>query len=881
MMTPARLSIPTRLLTLTAIPMLALLLLAVGGCGPGGDNTLSIPTRIGGIVKIPAGSTPLAKPTLLSRLADWMVPKVSALTGMESAGGGVVVRLYAMDASGNQVGPVLNQAITDDGGNYVMTIPSWDLANPSQPWVVAVGSAANGTLMRRLVDDNIDVELGRDIDPASEAAVRMLIEEAANIPISEVRANEFELMNAQVAAAADAVSGQAIDEVSALALQAARESEGVQRTLLALTKTAGNTRPLARAGRDIPMVTGATLTREAGAEDQDGDAFTSFRWTVDVAPATSTIPTEASNQRAVTFSPDVDGIYRLKLIVTDSRGATSPPDFATIIATTPPAQLTTNTAVDGEGRLASGTTYLVYTSAVLHPTTNQSFTDVKLQQIQPPFVGSDAFAYFVTDGNNNYGIGRVSVAVGTFTNRPPVVTDEFLSTPINTQIVTPAVLTNDIDPDGDPLSVTGSLLSATGATVLDNGNGTFTYFPPPGFSGVDAFSYQVSDGRSGVAIGVVTITVGTPTGSAPSLADESIVTIPNQPVGTPTLLANDTDADNDPLSLVRIDLTTIQGGTVSNNGNGTLTYAPPAVPETLIRNPGATRDILMASTSETHPAVSSDGTMLVYTTDMDHFNIGTGGSDFDVVAAVIDFDPVTGVFNGQRLWVSDADPDPLRHLNVHDTQPDVQCASFFDCTVIWVTDDGLQPSQLRRARIRNPGTGFVVDVPTPVFADTTDQFSPRMSLDANWVVFVARDNAAGGNDLELFRFDLTDPLATPQKLTDNTVDDDQPAVDRFGDVVVFHRNSEIWLTHTDGSGEVLLSGTQLVAAHPSVTADGTLIAFTANTALGTDLFSVHSDGSNLTQITDDGTVSQPWIADNGSRILFRSARDGDHDFFLR
>jgi hypothetical protein len=63
------------------------------------------------------------------------------------------------------------------------------------------------------------------------------------------------------------------------------------------------------------------------------------------------------------------------------------------------------------------------------------------------------------------------------------------------------VLTNDFDPDG-PETFTATLESATaGAIVTVNPDGTFTYVPPPGFTGVDSFTYRAtgSDSQSDTA----------------------------------------------------------------------------------------------------------------------------------------------------------------------------------------------------------------------------------------------------------------------------------------------------------------------------------------------------------------------------------------------
>ena len=118
-------------------------------------------------------------------------------------------------------------------------------------------------------------------------------------------------------------------------------------------------------------------------------------------------------------------------------------------------------------------------------------------------------------------------------------------------------------------------------------------------------------------------------------------------------------------------------------------------------------------------------------------------------------------------------------------------------------------------------------------------------------------------------------------LTDNQVDDEQPEPDLDASVIVFRRANVVYALHTDGSPLVQLSPNLLRGNHPSIAANGTLVAFVGETDLGTDLFSVRLDGSGLTQLTTDGTVSQPKVAYDGSRILFRSARDGDHDFYLR
>ena len=70
------------------------------------------------------------------------------------------------------------------------------------------------------------------------------------------------------------------------------------------------------------------------------------------------------------------------------------------------------------------------------------------------------------------------------------------------------VLANDIDPDGDPMTVTGSSSSSVeGGTVGCTANGECTYTEPGGPCGyADSFTYTVSDGSSS-ADGTVNVTV--------------------------------------------------------------------------------------------------------------------------------------------------------------------------------------------------------------------------------------------------------------------------------------------------------------------------------------------------------------------------------------
>jgi hypothetical protein len=74
--------------------------------------------------------------------------------------------------------------------------------------------------------------------------------------------------------------------------------------------------------------------------------------------------------------------------------------------------------------------------------------------------------------------------------------------------VTIAVLANDTDPDGDPLTLTGVTQGKHGTVVL--ARGMVTYTPEANFTGTDDFTYTVSDGHD-TDTARVTVTVACPT----------------------------------------------------------------------------------------------------------------------------------------------------------------------------------------------------------------------------------------------------------------------------------------------------------------------------------------------------------------------------------
>ncbi|MBN1505372.1 MAG: tandem-95 repeat protein [Sedimentisphaerales bacterium] len=115
--------------------------------------------------------------------------------------------------------------------------------------------------------------------------------------------------------------------------------------------------------------------------------------------------------------------------------------------------------------------------------------------------GIDTFTYTISDGHGNTATATVTVTI----NRPPVAAPDAAQTEVG-QAITICVLNNDHDDDGDALTVTGVGQPASGSAAL-NADGTVTYTPNTWFTGQDAFSYTISDGKGGTSSADVTVVV--------------------------------------------------------------------------------------------------------------------------------------------------------------------------------------------------------------------------------------------------------------------------------------------------------------------------------------------------------------------------------------
>lgn len=182
------------------------------------------------------------------------------------------------------------------------------------------------------------------------------------------------------------------------------------------------------------------------------------------------------------------------------------------------------------------------------------------------------------DATGNTGLSTVPVTVTDIVggNDPPSAVDDTAATNEDAPLVIPVatLLANDLDPNGDPLTVTAvnSTPNTHGAVAL--ADGTVTYTPAPDYNGPAEFTYTIDDGRGGTAAANVTVTIG-PVNDPPTAVDDSYATDEELAltVPAPGVLANDTDPD---LSDTRtaVPVSGPANGALTLNADGSFLYKP-------------------------------------------------------------------------------------------------------------------------------------------------------------------------------------------------------------------------------------------------------------------------------------------------------------------
>ena len=284
-----------------------------------------------------------------------------------------------------------------------------------------------------------------------------------------------------------------------------------------------------------------------------------------------------------------------------------------------------------------------------------------------PNVQTRLISVIASDGSAQSAPAVAHVSI-TAVNDPATAADDAWTTAANTSLTVTAagVLSNDSDPDGDPLTAVLENAPQHGSLQMA-ADGSFIYTPASGFSGTDQFSYRASDGTTTSATATVVIHVAAPAAASPAAGNDVYQAVSGAPLSVPAsgILANDHGSAGGSISaeLVANPL----HGTLTLHADGSFEYVPQAGFSGLdgftyqAREGQRTSDVASV-TINVAPAISSDlpgaiadAYLLGSTNSLVHSSdsvLSNDAADGGALTAVVVVPPVHGtlVFNADGTF---------------------------------------------------------------------------------------------------------------------------------------------------------------------------------------------------------------------------------------
>lgn len=223
---------------------------------------------------------------------------------------------------------------------------------------------------------------------------------------------------------------------------------------------------------------------------------------------------------------------------------------------------------DGDGDPLTAT----LTSDVSHGTLELTYDGSFRYEPAPGFAGTDSFRYRAEDGIGSSAEVEVTITVVDINDAPVANPDTYRAEGGATLEVGAAegVMANDYDYDDDEITVLLVTSTSHGILALAS-DGSFSYTPDAGYRGIDSFTYQLSDGISTSEITSVSIVVNATPVATPDVyqVQEGGSLNVDQESG---VLANDSDADEDPLTVYVVQQP--GHGSLTMDANGAFSYSP-------------------------------------------------------------------------------------------------------------------------------------------------------------------------------------------------------------------------------------------------------------------------------------------------------------------
>jgi len=296
-------------------------------------------------------------------------------------------------------------------------------------------------------------------------------------------------------------------------------------------------------------------------------------------------------------------------------------------------------------------------------------------------------------------------------------------------------------------------------------------------------------------------------------------------------------------------------------------------PEIYVMNNEGTglRQLTFNTANDTAPSISGDGGKVAFQADV-------GGPDFEI-------------------FVINSDGSGLLRLtsnNDEDMQPSLSSDGL---TVAFISTGALDPAGSNPEGdaeifvMRTDGTGI-----RQLTSNAADDTSPSISAQGSRIAYQSASLASS----EIFIVNSDGTGRT--RLTNNVDDDVSPSISANGGKVAFSSTGpailapplatlanriadaanpyEIFIVNSDGSGLNQLSSTLGDNFEPSLSGDGTRVAYVSTGDGDREIFIVDSDGRGLTQITNNLAFDfEPSISHSGGIVVFSSNLDGDFDIF--
>ncbi|WP_324738139.1 Ig-like domain-containing protein [Pseudoalteromonas sp. CuT4-3] len=420
-----------------------------------------------------------------------------------------------------------------------------------------IANPDSATILEDAVTTNINV-LSNDTDPENDS-----------LTISDASTNTGSVL---VAGSNLAYTPEADFNGQAVINYTLSDGTDTASGVLNITVTPVNDSPVANPDTaTINEDSSTTVNVVANDTDTEGDSLT-----ITTVSADSGSATIVANQIQYTPQADYNGTAVVTYTVSDGEAATSAtlnitinsvndapvasPDTATILEDA----AATNINVLGNDTDVENDTLSISAVTATSGTVTSSASDV-IYTPDANFNGQATINYTLTDGTDTAN-GVLTITV-TPVNDAPVANPDTATILEDAAATNINVLGNDTDVENDTLSI--STVTATSGTVTSSADDVI-YTPEANFSGQVTINYTLSDGTD-TANGVLTITV-TPVNDAPVANPDTTTILEDASATSINVLSNDTDEENDTLSITSVNADV---GAISSSG-ANVVYTPEA-----------------------------------------------------------------------------------------------------------------------------------------------------------------------------------------------------------------------------------------------------------------------------------------------------------------